>query len=160
MKKAIIIALAVLLLFMAAAQVSADGIVPCGGPGEKACDLCFLFSMLKKIVDFVLLGLIPPIAVLIFLVGGFNIMANGGNVETVTKTKSVLLSTTIGLLIVFGGWVVVNTFLAAMGATAWEAKNGKWWEFSLTCATPEKPVYNGEEQDIEVCPENENSAAD
>ena len=138
----------ILSLFAAVNLVSAAGLVPCGGPGEKSCDLCFLFSMIKKVLDFTLAIVIPSIAALIILIGGFNLLANRGNPETIAKTKSVLLTAAIGLVIVFGGWVVVNTTLSALGVTAWEGTEGKWWKFSLTCESPS--AYG--EGDIEVCP--------
>jgi hypothetical protein len=150
-KKAIVVLVAASVLTIAS-RVFASGLVPCGGPGEKECDLCFLFSMVKGVVDFSLFTLIPLAAVLIILLCGFNLMTNRGSAQTTAKTKKVLYATLIGLIIIFGGWVAVNTALTAMGATAWENSSGTWWKFPLTCKSSfiENP---GGEKDIEVCPD-------
>jgi hypothetical protein len=148
MKKTILSAFIVVLFFAAANRVSAAGLVPCGGPGEASCDLCFLFSLVKTAVDFILLTVIPPVAALIIILSGINLMANRNSPETVNKTKKVLYSTFMGLAIIFTGWVVINTALSAMKVTAWEGTEGKWWKFSLTCAGHDAGY---EDKDLEVC---------
>lgn len=155
MKKTIIPALVIFSLFAVAGTAAAAGLVPCGGPGEKACDLCFLFSMIKKAVDFTLVAIIPSVAVLIILVAGLNLIANQGNVEVTTKTKSLIFVSIIGLIIAFGGWVVVNTLFTAVGVTAWESSGGKWWRFNLVCENPVNGISNeDDDSDIEVCPDD------
>ncbi len=141
------------MICVIAGPVFASGLVPCGGPGEKACDLCFLFSMIKGVVDFFLFTIIPLAAVLIFAVCGFNLMANRGNPDTTSKTKKVLYSTAIGLIIVFAGWALVNTIFTAIGFTTWQSSEGKWWKFELVCESPVDNQNPGEERDIEVCPD-------
>jgi hypothetical protein len=149
MKKTIISAFVVVLFFTLTSRVFAAGLVPCGGPGEMACDFCFLFSMVKKIIDFILLTIIPPVAALIIILSGINLMANRNSPEAVNKTKKVLFSTFMGLAIIFSGWVVVNTALSAMKVAAWEGSEGKWWKFTLTCENPGTGDYN--DGDLEVC---------
>ena len=148
MKKSFLLALAVISIFLAADTARAAGLVPCGGPGEKVCDMCFLFSMAKNAVEFALTVILTPLAALIFIVGGFNLMANRGNPESIAKTKKMLFATTIGLLIIFGGWVVVNTSLAAMGFEAWQGSEGNWWKFNVACDSAAVKSTD----DIEVCP--------
>jgi hypothetical protein len=152
MKKTYILAFAVLLTLTAATQVYAAGLVPCGGEGEKACDFCFLFAMIKKIVDFLLFSIIPPVAALIIVICGFSLIVNKENAAALNKAKSIMLATLTGLGIVFAGWVVVNTTLMGMKVTAWEGTEGKWWKFSLVCDKAEKSIVAGE-NDIEVCPD-------
>lgn len=153
MKKTILSSFFIVLFFAVAAQVSASGLVPCGGPKEAPCDLCFLFSLVKSAVDFILLTVIPPVAALIIILSGINLMANKNSPETINKTKKVLYSTFFGLAIIFTGWVVINTALSAMKIAVWEANEGKWWKFSLVCAG-----HGGEyeEKDLEVCEGMEN----
>lgn len=153
MKKTILTALVVASCTFAS-QAFAAGLVPCGGPGEKACDLCFLFFMIKNVVDFFLFTIIPLVAILIFIIGGFNLMANRGNAEATSKTKKMLFATVAGLVLVFGGWALVNTVFTALGVTAWQSSEGKWWKFDLVCQTPVVENTNpGGEKDIEVCPD-------
>ena len=150
----LISAFVVVLFFAAAAPVLAAGLVPCGGPGESPCDLCFLFSMVKTIVDFIFLLIIPPVAALIIILSGFNLIVNKDSAEAMNKTKKVLFSTLMGLAIILTGWVVVNTALSAMKVTAWEGTGGNWWSFSLTCAKVDTGAYT--EGDLEVCKGSEN----
>jgi hypothetical protein len=110
--------------------------------------------MVKTIVDFILLLIIPPVAALIIILSGLNLIANKDSAEAMNKTKKVLFSTLMGLAIILTGWVVVNTALSAMKVTAWEGTAGKWWSFSLTCAKVDTGAY--EEGDLEVCKGSEN----
>lgn len=155
MKPTTISAFAVVLFFTLASQASAAGLVPCGGAGEAACNLCFLFSMVKKAVDFIFFSIIPPVAALIIILSGVNLIANKNSPETVNKSKKILFSTFIGLGIIFSGWVVVNTVLSAMNVTAWQGNEGKWWKFTLTCSNEDAGIYY-EEGDLEVCKGQEN----
>ena len=66
--------------------ITYDGIVPCGGTGQPACQFCHVFVMAKGIFDLVL-KFVGVIAVLMFVVGGFMFILSGANPKMMEKGK-------------------------------------------------------------------------
>jgi type IV secretory pathway VirB2 component (pilin) len=106
----------------------AAGLVPCGGPNEDPCKLCHLFLMFTDIVGFVMVTLVPPIAVLMLVVAGFNLFIKGtGDPAEMKKGQKAMMTIVIGLVLIYGSWIIVNTLLSASGLVAWEGlKEGGW----------------------------------
>lgn len=110
------------------------GLVPCGtGPaGECPCQLCDFFVMAGKIVNFLLFTIVPPLAVLMVVIGGaFFILGSGYDPSLVSKGKAILSSVAIGLLLVYGSWVIVNLFFVAIGLAQTDLGNAisQWFVF-------------------------------
>ncbi|MDP3093865.1 MAG: hypothetical protein Q8N16_03815 [bacterium] len=83
---------------------------------EYRCKLCHFFVMAKGIIDFFLLTIIPPVAILLTVIGGaYFIIGSGYNPTYITKGKSIIGSVAMGLLIVYGAWVFVNLFFVVIG---------------------------------------------
>jgi len=118
-------------------QVQAAGLVPCGGPGEPACQLCHLFVMFDKIIDFVLINLIPPLAVLMLVIGGVMFIFAAESPTWVTRGKSIMTSVVIGLIIIYAAWLIIGLFFQVIGLTEWTKEIYKnWWEkgfFEIPC---------------------------
>jgi len=114
--------------------------VPCGGPGEPECDLCFFFEMLKRVVDFSLLNVAAPLLALLLAYGGYALLVSRDEPERVNKAKSVIKSSVMGLVIIFSGWIIVNTFMAAIGVEEWTGLREGWWKIKVACALPEPPL--------------------
>lgn len=111
-----------------------SGLVPCGGTGCP-CTLCDLFVMFDNIIKFLLLppgGLVPIIAVLMILIGGFMYVIAYMNPEggpgMITKAKSLFKAVAIGLLIAYGAWLIVNLFFMVIGASDWTGLQNGWWK--------------------------------
>lgn len=129
---------------------SAAGLVPCGrtDPGatakeRKPCQFCHLFVLFKNIVNFLLIPdkdlnnnvpLVPVIALLMIVIAGaMYILAyveTIGNPEWIKQAKSLLWSVVIGLIIIYGAWVIVNLFFEIIGIS--ETKDWTdlktWWK--------------------------------
>jgi len=101
-------------LFLVMGQVQADGLVPCGGPGD-ACEFCDFFVMINNIVRFVFINLIPPIAILMLVIGGIMFFFGGAKPDMLIQAKGVITSVVIGLVIIFCAWVIVNTIISQIG---------------------------------------------
>lgn len=112
------------LFFLISDSVSAFShylpLVPCGrkdqdNPStaeiEGACTRCDTFRLAKNVIDFILEGLIPPVAAVLFIYGGFVILLAGARPEWISHGKKVFWNTFIGLVIIFSSWMIVNTFL-------------------------------------------------
>ena len=109
------------------------GLVPCGGTGQPACNLCHIFQLIKNILDVFLFPIIPIIAALLFAIGGFLLFAAAGNPQNLGRAKTIIFATIIGLLIVYGSFLFVGFLLQAMGVAGWTGL-GTWWQ--ITCALP------------------------
>lgn len=131
MKKILI---SVFLTLLVASPVLAAGLVPCGGGSpEPPCQLCHFFVMGQGIVNFLLFTIVPPLAVLMVVVGGgMFILGSGYDPSLINKGKSVLTSVAIGLLIIYGSWVLVNTFFVMIGLADWTGLASGWWQINCS----------------------------
>lgn len=102
-----------LFLTMIPLVAFAAGLVPCGDVGESECNFCHFFALIQNVIDFFILKIIPPVATIMVVVGGLGyvIGAHTGNEKTGNWGRKVLVSVVVGLFIVYGAWVVINTLL-------------------------------------------------
>ncbi|MDO8425853.1 MAG: pilin [bacterium] len=61
-----------------------------------------------------LFGISGSLALLMFTIGGIIWVTSEGNTSKITKGKQTLIHAALGMLIVFGAWVLVNTILLAL----------------------------------------------
>ena len=127
-------------LFLSANFVKAAGLIPCGGGGgEEPCRLCHIFVVFNNIVEYLLIPssagdspsnhgfpIVLTVAVLLIVIGGFVYFFSGGNPSTLDKGKKIMISVGIGLLIIYGAWLIVNLFFTIIGVADWTGL-GEWW---------------------------------
>jgi len=89
-------------------------LVPCGGEGQPACKLCYLWQLFSNLINFVIFGLSVPIAALLFIVAGVFFLIAGGNESKVNKAKEIFTKTIIGLVIIFCSWLIVDTLIKTL----------------------------------------------
>jgi hypothetical protein len=92
----------------------AAGLVPCGGEGDP-CTFCDLFILFNNIIKFLMFDIVPPVAVLMLVVGGIMYFFGGSNPELLSQAKGIIKSVAIGLAIIFCSWIIINTILAETG---------------------------------------------
>ena len=117
---------------------SAKGLVPCGGAEEDPCNLCYFFQMFKNIIDFIMVPLVPIVAVLMLVIGGAMFFFSAGNPGNVARARSVITSTVLGVIIVYVAWILVNMFFAAIGVADWTGLLGGGWS-TINCEIPLAP---------------------
>jgi len=96
---------------------------------KDACNFCHIFLLATSILNFFLGTIIPPLAALFVVVGGFMMLTAGGNPQSVSRGRTVLTAVVIGLIIVYASWIFVNTIFQALGVSQW-AGLGNWWQIS------------------------------
>ncbi len=138
------------------------GVVPCGKPvnlnGELSdgdlvggtccmmpCTFCHLFVMLDGIIDFVLFKLVPPIAILMLVIGGVMFMfayfggaevipgGGAGGPKMLGQAKKLITSVVIGLIIIFAAWIIIDLFFSLIGVAEWTGLQEGW--FTINCST-------------------------
>lgn len=86
------------------------------GPRSVCASLCDTFATAQNVVDFGMSLVIFAIAPVLILWGGIAVITAGGSPERVSYGKGVLTKTVLGLVVVLGAYVIVATFLWAVGA--------------------------------------------
>ena len=113
-----------------------EGLVPCGTEGCP-CQLCDFFVMLDGIIDFLLIKIVPSLAVLMIAIGGGMYIISQGNPEMLSKAKSLFTSVVIGLLIIYSAYLIIGMFLWGIGLNTWTHDiYHSWWEqglFEIPC---------------------------
>lgn len=116
---------------LSAVNVSAAGLVPCGTSGTSPCTTCDIFKLIKNIIDFLLVDLVPAVAILFVVIAGVFMFLGGITPSNFEKGKKILKDTVIGLFIVFGAWVITTTILKSVAGDSNIFDN---W-FSIQCTT-------------------------
>ncbi len=91
----------------------ATGIVPCGTSCQ--CTIENFFLMLARIFDFAIKFIAMPLAVLMLVIGGILIMISAGNPNMASLGKNTLYAAIIGLVLVFGAWLIIDFILGVLG---------------------------------------------
>ncbi|MCR4323321.1 MAG: hypothetical protein NUV61_04520 [Candidatus Azambacteria bacterium] len=84
---------------------------------EGMCTLCDIFVLGQNITDFLTKAIAPALAVLAFALAGFKILTSGGSPGARQEGIKIIRNTIIGLLIVFGAWIVINELLIFFAGT-------------------------------------------
>ena len=137
MRKISLIVFLVGIIFIPLVSLAA-GLVPCGGADEPSCRLCHFFVLFDNIVKFLLLpppaggGIVPGIAALMIAIGGFMYIfayagGTGKGPEVLSTAKRLFTAVAIGLLIIYGAWIIVNTFFMFIGVQEWTGLE-EWWK--------------------------------
>jgi hypothetical protein len=133
-----------------------EGFVPCGvelcksewkegscAGGEIArennsCQLCHVFVMANNLVSFLVIKVVPILAALMLVVGGIMLFFAGTNPSLLGRSKTLIKGVAIGLLLVYGSYILVNTFLWVLGAADVNSVSQIYKDgvFSIKC-----PVY-------------------
>jgi len=117
-------------LFLVSGFVQA-ALVPCGGEGQPACQLCHLFVMFDNIVRFILHDIVPPAAILMIVIAGIMFFFYADDPDSVNKAKSIIKSVVIGLILIYAAWIIINTFFAIIGVEHWTGLKEGW--FKINC---------------------------
>ena len=87
------------------------------GPGvdEKECRSISIFITLLINFSKYLFGIVGALALLFFIYGGFTLILSRGATESVKKGKDIMVAAIIGLIIVFGAYMLVRFLGVAVG---------------------------------------------
>src|SRR3989344_4389768 len=98
----------------------------------QPCNQCDLLKLFKNIIDFVLVGLMPPAAAILFVWGGFLILMGGANPGWITQGRSIFFNTAIGVAILLASWLITNTIIRSL---AEDNIAPEWWKFECRVTT-------------------------
>lgn len=93
--------------------IMAAGLVPCGGPGEEACQACHVVQLVSIVAKYLVMVL-GIIAAIMIMVSGLRLVVSVGDASAKAKAKSMISSLIIGYVIVLAGWLLVDTGLKTL----------------------------------------------
>lgn len=91
-----------------ASSAHAQILPPCTASGD--CGINDFLVLAFNIVKF-MWGLAGSLALLMFVIGGLTLLMAGGDPSRVKSGMTTLQNAVIGILLVLGSWVIINTIL-------------------------------------------------
>src|SRR3989338_3555719 len=144
----VFISIAIFLVF-AGTSLAAESLVPCGYPGVPACTACDFVVLLVRLVNFGILYLVNPLALLMFTYAGFVYVTSRGSEDRVRTGKKIFWNVFIGVLAIYGSYFIVDVTIRTLSggenflniaktAGPWNAPNISKY-ISVSVCTPEAP---------------------
>ena len=112
--KKYILILMVFLLMAPTALVLADGLVPCGRIGQKACTLCDLLGLAQNLLNLFVKVILIYVALFLILYAGLLIITEKNKKQGYELIKKTL----IGIVIILLSWTIVNTLIYILAPKA------------------------------------------
>lgn len=119
------------------------GLVPCGRlcddpstPDKneaRACQICDIFELIDRIWKFLLTVLVPGVAVVLYIAAGILVLLYGANPGLQATGKAIFKTTTWGVIIIFGAWMLTNTVMRSLAGDSID-RNAPW--YVIQCVNP------------------------
>lgn len=119
------------------------GLVPCGRTWDDLttpefefcpCRLCHFLLLTDRVIDFIMTKVLFVIALLMITIGGTMFVTAGENPQRVANAKKIITTTIFWTIMIFGSWIIVNTFLMVVGIANWTGLEEGWWK--IDCPMP------------------------
>ena len=123
MKKIILVFLLLALVFLPGLSFAKEEtIVQCGNgnpsdPGFRPCGIGDFFGMLVRIFNFIVKWIASPLAIIMLTIGAVMLMASAGNPGLAGLGKKTMGAAIIGLILVWGAYLIIDFILKAIGYT-------------------------------------------
>jgi hypothetical protein len=105
--------LAMLILVIPA--ISYAALIPCGDPGQPACDLSSAISLINNILRFLIFTLAAPACALLVMYAGWLYMTSGENAGNRKTANEILTNAVLGFVLLLAAWLVIQLVLVAFG---------------------------------------------
>lgn len=114
-----------------------EPIIPCGFFGQPSCQFCHFFALIQNIYNFLVLVIVPPLAILMIAIAGFLLLTAGGRPGQIQRGWGVVQVVIAGLIMVYVSWLVISFGISlvarqvgAYDPAVWN-EPGSW--FNLNC---------------------------
>lgn len=116
-KHSILISFIGLLCFFLIIPVAEAALVPCGPGINIECEICHIFVIIWKVIDFILFTIVPPLATLIIIIAGFKYYyAAATNPDEAQKAKDIIVAVFVGMILLYGSLGFLIMFTEHIGA--------------------------------------------
>lgn len=114
------------------------GLVPCGDSGDPECNVCQVESLMRDLLKLVIYTAIF-LATLMIAYAGFKMVTAQGDPGAITAAKDILFKVVIGLMLVLGAWLIVDTLMRVF----FRQDLGAWNSFGVCQAQPKGTLQGG-----------------
>jgi hypothetical protein len=87
------------------------GLVGC----DTNCTFDNLITMINKVISFVMIDIVPPIAAVTIVIAAINLMTSSGDPGKLEQAKKTIIWIILGLVVIYGAWAIVRGFITALG---------------------------------------------
>lgn len=129
-----------------AAFAQSTGLVQCGlqyGSGDQTntCTICDLFKLLQRILYDLIIYIAAPAAALMMSYVGLLFMLHGQSQGRINQDKKILKQIVTGIVIIFVGWLAIDTIMKVFGAQYGKIEDlGPWNTIKCTAPPVPKPI--------------------
>lgn len=113
----------------------ADGLVPCGDPGQPACQTCHIYALVENVFAWVfrLAGIVVTI---IIVYGGMRLVTSVGNAVAKSEARKIISAAIVGFILIGCSWFIIKFTLNVLAGN--DGATGVW--SSLECVAQSTPV--------------------
>ncbi|EKD58862.1 MAG: hypothetical protein ACD_56C00037G0007 [uncultured bacterium] len=90
-------------------------LVKCGRPGQSMCTLCDFIAGLNNVIQYIM-RISIGVGLLAFTIAGVVYVVSAGDPKTTGRAKDIMKNAAIGFVIIFAGWLIVNTVIQSLGS--------------------------------------------
>ena len=94
-------------------QAQLPSFIICGQDANNPCRLCHLYILADRLINFILM-LIVPLSALMIAWGGIQYILAAGNIGSVDKAKKIIWNGIFCITIAFSAWLIVNTIMSIL----------------------------------------------
>jgi hypothetical protein len=91
-------------------EAQAGGLVTCSG---SSCSICHVVDLVNNVI-IILFSAVGMIFAVLMMIAGFGLITSGGNQSALDAAKSKFSNAIIGLIIVMGAWLLVDTVVRGL----------------------------------------------
>ena len=88
-------------------------LIKCGGRDQPQCQSCDVIGVVNDGIQLLIIILLV-LAGLLFIYAGYLMVVSAGNESNVTRAKGIFTNVLVGILIVLGSWLAIDTFMKAL----------------------------------------------
>ncbi len=104
------------------------------------CHLCHLFIVFSNVISFVLVSLIPSLALIVIVFAGLLFMVKGNDPKSVQRATRAILYSAIGLFLAYFSWIIISILISSFmdWDIDWRWSGGQLqYECSVTYTEPD-----------------------
>lgn len=99
---------------VAGQQGPASEIVKCGRSGQQMCTLCDLIRGMNYVIQYIM-KIAIGVGLLAITIGGVMYVVSAGDKGLINQAKGTMQNAGIGFVIIFAGWLIINTLISYIG---------------------------------------------
>ncbi len=94
--------------------------------GILHCQICHFFQMINGALNYLFVSIIPYVVILMFVIAGIFFYLGGSMPKYKSQAKEVIKTTIIGLVLIYGSFLIVGVALTLLGVTDIEPIKSVW----------------------------------